>query len=124
MNEILKILFLIVDVKYIHHYPHIEARVNDYDGSKFFLKNSRKSLKEYFKIIDKNSKIIPTSNEKEVWNLISGNKLLYNIKYGIEEYSQIITCPIERNSEILVRIPHIPLSWAHSIYFLGKLCKI
>ena len=68
---------------------------------------SKKTLSKYLEIIKKNVEIIKdlNSDEKIWYNLFSSEAVLLSNKLRPEEPYD--TAPIERNSEILVSIPHL-----------------
>ena len=71
------------------------------------INNSKKTLSEYFEIIDKNieiEKAVP--HDKKIWyNLFSSKAVLFPITARPDE--PFDKEPINRNSEILVQIPHL-----------------
>ena len=70
------------------------------------LKKCEKTLSEYLKIIKENEKITNTFQTHDIYyNLISGRKVKH-LKPSNAVYP-LNTAPIERNSEILVEIPHL-----------------
>jgi len=71
------------------------------------INNSKKTLSKYLEIIDNNRKIIKNvkPDEKIWYNLFSSQAVLFPIAAMPEE--PFDNEPIERNSEILVSIPHL-----------------
>ena len=70
------------------------------------LKKCEKTLSEYLEIIKENEKITNTYKTHDIYyNLLSCRKVKYS-KPSKAIYP-LNTAPIERNSEILVEIPHL-----------------
>lgn len=69
---------------------------------------SRKTIKKYLEILHENlNKNVTNKNESSItmWNLYTSNLHIFPANYSIRyPFNQ---CPIERNSEILVSIPHL-----------------
>ena len=86
-----------------------EIRSQHFDkqmSTEYELKKCEKSLSEYLKIIKDNDKIKNTYETHDIYyNLISSKKIKIKkpsmLNYPFNKY------PIERNSEILVEIPHL-----------------
>ena len=78
-----------------------------YGREENIINNSKKTLSKYLEIIKKNVEIIKdlNSDEKIWYNLFSSEAVLLSNKLRPEEPYD--TAPIERNSEILVSIPHL-----------------
>ena len=94
------------------------------------LGESRKLLTEYLNIIKQNESINCIQPLIPNWHLTNYEKSCRptqrNERYrGIGSRghnSRLLTVPVERNSEILVKRDHIPIEWFYSIYYDGKQC--
>lgn len=76
------------------------------------INNSKKTLTEYLKIIDKNLEFIKNGpkNAQPIYNLFSSRVVRLRPRTTYEESTEIFPLddfPIERGSEILVSIPHL-----------------
>lgn len=78
-----------------------------YGKAENMINNSKKTLSKYLEIINNNKKIIENvKSDKKIWyNLFSSEAVLFPIKASPKE--PFDEKPIERNSEILVSIPHL-----------------
>ena len=78
-----------------------------YNKAETIINNSKKSLSKYLEIIKNNIEIKKDVNyDQKIWyNLFSSKAVLFPIRaYPKEPFDD---APIERNSEILVSIPHL-----------------
>lgn len=103
-------IFIRVDPDYTYTYSSEIRTISEWYGNyENYIKNSRKTLTEYLKIIKENS-IIESNKPRDkqiVYNLFSSTAQLYSIKSDFTHGTVLNTAPINRNSEILVRIPHL-----------------
>lgn len=78
-----------------------------YGKEEDIINNSKKTLSKYLKIIKKNMEIKKNvkSDQKILYNLFSSEALLFPIRESPKE--PFDDEPIEKNSEILVSIPHL-----------------
>ena len=85
-----------------------EIRVKYFDNSQQFLDLSKKSLSAYLKIINKNKTTIKNvqSEQQILYNLFSSEVKLFPKTWSLDDLI-FNKYPIERNSEILVSIPHL-----------------
>jgi len=85
-----------------------EIRVKYFDNSQQFLDLSKQSLSAYLKIINKNKTTIKNvqSEQQILYNLFSSEVKLFPKTWSLDDLI-FNKYPIERNSEILVSIPHL-----------------
>ena len=76
-----------------------------YDKVDTIIGNSKKTLSEYLEIINENMKIKEEPGKKIWYNLFSSEARLFPVKFSPKE--PFNDQKIERNSEILVSIPHL-----------------
>lgn len=80
-----------------------------YEQAEVDIVNSRKTMSQYLEIINENAKIPPEPGKKIVYNLYSSRAQRFIdasfnddfVKYPLNTY------PINTNSEVLVRVPHL-----------------
>jgi hypothetical protein len=66
---------------------------------------SKKSMNNYLQIINKNSQVKVENGMKPLYNLFSSSVQLFNIKHKTSY--PFNESPINKNSEVLIRIPHL-----------------
>lgn len=85
--------------------------MGDYEEPEFqALIQSRVPLKKYLKTIEENKMVKYREGKKIRTNLINYEKQLINEDID-SEFPYIDNFPIERNTEIVVNLPHIPHTW-------------
>ena len=88
-----------------------EIRVNFFTNQERVIKNSKKTLSEYLEIINNNININVEPDKKILYNLYSSKATLFPKKYEyiskFDSQNVFSQAPIEKNSEILVSIPHL-----------------
>jgi hypothetical protein len=102
-------MFIRVDPDRTYVYSS-ELRVKYY-GEESMVRNSRKTLSEYLAIIKQNETMekLITSETKVLYDLFSSKAKIFS---KMATYSDAYCdCPINRNSEILVRMPYMSMKY-------------
>ena len=91
-----------------------------YHDDKNIIKNTRIPFNEYLRILKQNSYIIKQKGkyDKPVTDILSYEKKLFPINTQLT-LPWIDYFPIERNSEVVVKLPHIPPNWIVECYSIN-----
>ena len=101
-------LFIRVDPENTYTFSS-EIRAKNLYNNQYLIENSRKSLNQYLQVIKENS-IIENNIPKEhrvIYDLFTSRAEYFSTKWHLSKDSIKDDAPINRNSEILVRLQHL-----------------